>query len=540
MVLVDHTGWKLRRRQWTGTTEQLIEQLESTYDNAPNMFSIRIHHGGNFQRYPSRMYVSGHVDIFDMVDINLFTVVALNMMVLKLGYIGESEPMFCNYLRPLTSLDEGLYALACEEDVRCMATLVMSFKLIEAYIEHGVTILDSYLRAPRFRATLEDITDERVGSIVANRTEKMLLLTWHESSETTKEPVCDSVTPSSLPQHDSSTPCKDSVCESITPRCMPDCILTPPIDESVITYTQLSGVHGVDTQSHVLPTIQSRFSDINLSFVDVARSGVDSSGLSHDESFGVDDLDLNLNEEPDVGPAQEPILAEVSTEAPIVEEVGTQEFSVEDVVIEDYVSSAEDGEDAKQGNGQEDDSAPTDGQFFYDDEGINTAYETEYDVQSSEDAGRDDNDDVDEDFLVDEENEIIEPDVDVHLFGISMDLPFDNIGITNLVSGDVLEGEDVDVINVDGFNSDLGKDEERNYRKRRLAELRTEIEGVINASGQWKYSFYTSQQFTTLKEAKDRVYLHSIESRRNLKLYKNDSVGIRARCEGKVPVFTMS
>ncbi|GKG62740.1 shikimate O-hydroxycinnamoyltransferase, partial [Tanacetum coccineum] len=48
------------------------------------------------------------------------------------------------------------------------------------------------------------------------------------------------------------------------------------------------------------------------------------------------------------------------------------------------------------------------------------------------------------------------------------------------------------------------------------------------------------QKFNTPKEAKDRVYLHSIESRRNLKLYKNDSVRIRARCEGKVPVFTMS
>ncbi|GKC96500.1 hypothetical protein Tco_1161942 [Tanacetum coccineum] len=574
------------------------------------MFSIQIHHGGKSQRYPGRIYVSGRVDIFDMVNIDLFIVVALNMMVLKLGYTGKSEPMFYNYLKPLTSLDEGLYALACEEDVRCLGTLVRSFKLIEVYIEHGVTALDSYLRAPRFKATLEEITNE-VGSIATNRNENMLLLTWHESSETTKEPVCESVTPSSLSQHDSSTPCKDSVCESITPRCMPDCILTPPTDESVITYTQLTGVQGVDTQSHVLPTIQSQFSDINLSivsqqatasqviddvmrqlsfdeteldgeagFADVAGVGVDSSGLSHDASFGVDDMDLNLNEpvnlnvsqvetqselpvseEPDVGPTQEPILAEVSTqepivaevstqepivaevstEAPIVEEVGTQEFSVEDVVIEDYVSSGEDGEDAEQGNGQEDESAPTDGQFFYDDEGIDTAYETEYDVQSSEDAGTDDDDDdVDEDFLVDEENEIVEPDVDVHLFGISMDLPFDNIGITNLVSDDVLEGEDVDVVNADGFDSDPGNDEERNYRKRRLAELRTEMEGVINASGQWKYSFYTGQQFTTPKEAKDRVYLHSIESRRNLKLYKNDSVRIRARCEGKVPVFTMS
>ncbi|GKA65303.1 hypothetical protein Tco_0765010 [Tanacetum coccineum] len=85
MVFEDHTGWKLRLRQWMGTTDQLIEDLEAAYDNASNMFSIRIHHGGKFQRYPGRMYVSGRVDIFDMVDIDLFPVVALNMMVLKLG-----------------------------------------------------------------------------------------------------------------------------------------------------------------------------------------------------------------------------------------------------------------------------------------------------------------------------------------------------------------------------------------------------------------------------------------------------------------------
>ncbi|GKB33783.1 hypothetical protein Tco_0873184, partial [Tanacetum coccineum] len=124
-------------------------------------------------------------------------------------------------------------------------------------------------------------------------------------------------------------------------------------------------------------------------------------------------------------------MAHVSIEVPIVKEVRTQEFSVKDVVIKDYVSFREDGEDAEHGKGQKDESAPTDGQFFYDDEGGDTAYETEYDIQSSEDAGPND-DDADEDFLVDKENEIVEPDVDVHLFGISMDLPFDNIGITNL------------------------------------------------------------------------------------------------------------
>ncbi|GJY11901.1 hypothetical protein Tco_0381210 [Tanacetum coccineum] len=428
------------------------------------------------------------------------------MMVVKLGCTGESKPLFYNYLRPLTSLDEGLYALACEEDVRCLATLVRNFKLIEVYIEYDVTALDSYIRPP---------------------------------CKPTKEPVCDSITPSSLPQHDSSTPYKDFVCESITPRCMPDCMLTPLSDESVITYIKLSGVQEVDTQEHVLPTIQSQFSDINLSFVsqqadasqviddvirqlsfedteldgeagfaDVARSGVESSGLSHDEYFGVDDLDLNLNEpvdlnvsqietqsellvseEPDFVRCQEPIMAEVRTQELVVEEVRTQEPIVEDVIVEDYVSSEE---DAEQCNGQDDESAPSDRQFFYDDEGIDTAFETEYDVQSSEDAGTYDDDD--ENFLVDKENEIVEPDADVHLFGINMDVPFDNIGATNLVSDDVLEGEDI--INADGFDSDPDEDDEISNYKRR--------------------------------------------SRRNLKLYKNDSIRIRARCDGKVPVFTMS
>nr|GFA64116.1 hypothetical protein [Tanacetum cinerariifolium] len=132
--------------------------------------------------------------------------------------------------------------------------------------------------------------------------------------------------------------------------------------------------------------------DGEAGFAYAARSSVDSSGLSHDESFGVDDLDLNINEPVNLYVSQEPIVVEVSTE----------------------------------GNGQKDKSAPTD-------EGIDTTYETEYNVQSSEDASTDDDDDVDEDFMVDEKNEIVELDVDVHLFGTSMDLSFDKIGVTNLV-----------------------------------------------------------------------------------------------------------
>ncbi|GJV59774.1 hypothetical protein Tco_1465874 [Tanacetum coccineum] len=158
-------------------------------------------------------------------------------------------------------------------------------------------------------------------------------------------------------------------------------------------------------------------------------SGIDSSGLSHDKSFEVDDLDLNLNE-PDVS--------------------RTQEHVVQQVIVKDYASSEEDD---KHSNGQEAVEAPN--------------------------ASTDNNDDEDDDFMVDEENEIVEPSVDVHFFGISMDVPFANIGTPNLVPNDVLEGEDVDAVNPDSFDNDMGYDNEiSNYMRRRklLVQKRLRIE----------------------------------------------------------------
>ncbi|GKB79286.1 hypothetical protein Tco_0946181 [Tanacetum coccineum] len=271
--------------------------------NAPNIFFDQIHHGGRFHKYPGKRYVDGHVGIFDMVDIDLFTVIALNRMVMQLGYTGEFQPLSYNYLRPMSTLNEGLYALAYDEDIHCLATLVGSFKLVEVYREHGFTVVNSYQRPPP------------------------------------QESIYDTVTPRSMPQNDSSTPAKDFVCESVT----------------------------------------------------------------------------------------------------------------------------------------------------------------------------------------------------------RMDVTFVTHRVTSLVLDDVLKGEDLDVVNPDGFNSDTGNDNEiSTYKRRRLDDFRIEMEGFMNASGRWKYSFYTSQKFYSSKEAKDRVYLYSNESRRMLKLCKNGKIRVRARCEGNVPIFTMS
>nr|GEX76554.1 hypothetical protein [Tanacetum cinerariifolium] len=108
-------------------------------------------------------------------------------------------------------------------------------------------------------------------------------------------------------------------------------------------------------------------------------------GLSHDESFGVDDLDLNV----------------------IVNEV------VANSAEEDVVHGSG-KEDAEEGNGHK-------------------AFKETSGEQVDSDVNEIDN----------KENKIVEPDVDLHMFVISKDVPFDNIGVINLVIEDVLQEEDV-------------------------------------------------------------------------------------------------
>nr|GEU54536.1 hypothetical protein [Tanacetum cinerariifolium] len=244
----------------------------------PICFRFKYNHGEILYKYLERKYVDGHVDIFDMVDINLFTVIALNRMVLQLRYT-----------------------------------------------EHGFTVVNSYQRPPpQVRATIEDISQPGYG--------------------------------------------------------------------------------------------------------------VDNSGLSHDESFGVDDLDLNVR----------------------VNEVvdGSDE---EDVLH----GSGE--EDAKQGNDHEVVEGTSGKQVNYDVNGVDSAYETQY--------------------------------------------------MLSLVKmQDVLREEDIDVVNLDGFDNDTSNENETSTnRRRRLNELRREMGGIMNGSGRWKYSFYTGYKFSSSEEGKDIVYLHSIE-----------------------------
>nr|GEW66705.1 transposase, mutator type [Tanacetum cinerariifolium] len=255
-----------------------------------------------------------------------------------------------------------------------------------------------------------------------------------------------------------------------------------------ITYLQFNGAQALETQDNVLPIIYSQFRAINMSsisvqpnvnqviddvirhisfddmqldgetgFGDVAGSSLDSSVLSHGESFRVDDLDLYLTFDLNVPQI------ETQKEVHVSE---NEKHVVEQVRVDEVVHSS--GQDPiEYGNGEEFVEHGSGQQVQYDVDMIDRAYETHNYNESSEDActyddddggGGEDDDDDDgggegDDILVDEENKIVEPDVDVHLFG-----------------------EDVDVVNVEGFDSDTGYDDETGYHRRRIAQAKAEKE----------------------------------------------------------------
>ncbi|GKD15610.1 hypothetical protein Tco_1200017 [Tanacetum coccineum] len=243
--------------------------------------------------------------------------------------------MFYNYLRPLSTLDGGLYDLACDEDVRCLATFVRSFKLLEVYIEHGYMVVHSYQRPPpQVRTTIEDITESGTSATFEHRSDKMLLLTWHDSSTSTKESICDSLTPMQ--------------------------VIEDVMRQLSFEKTELVGEVG---------------------FNDVVGSGIDSSGLSYDESFRVDDLILNLNVTVDLNVTQ----TKTQAELPLFEVIVSEEVDVSRTEV--LVSVETDvGRNHEHVVEQEPVKAPSDEQVDYDVERINSAYETQYHAESSEDV----------------------------------------------------------------------------------------------------------------------------------------------------------
>ncbi|KAL8227069.1 hypothetical protein R6Q57_016901 [Mikania cordata] len=76
------------------------------YGNNPTLFSIKIHHGGIFTKFPDRTYTEGQVMYVDLMNRDEFSVHEINSIVKELGY-SVKKIMFYHYKIPNQDLNFG-------------------------------------------------------------------------------------------------------------------------------------------------------------------------------------------------------------------------------------------------------------------------------------------------------------------------------------------------------------------------------------------------------------------------------------------------
>ncbi|PWA44666.1 hypothetical protein CTI12_AA524670 [Artemisia annua] len=105
------------------------------------MFTLQIHHNGEFTSTPGRRYLFGDTDWFDGVHCDIFSMGLLGEMLEDLGYTDRTL-VFTHFKIPDESLDDGLLPLKSEEDVRRLVEYVPIFTQLELYIETGVLVVE--------------------------------------------------------------------------------------------------------------------------------------------------------------------------------------------------------------------------------------------------------------------------------------------------------------------------------------------------------------------------------------------------------------
>ncbi|XP_023755147.2 uncharacterized protein LOC111903611 [Lactuca sativa] len=132
------------------------------------------------------------------------------------------------------------------------------------------------------------------------------------------------------------------------------------------------------------------------------------------------------------------------------------------------------------------------------------------------DDNEDSEDSQDSDYIVDEDNLVDDPEVNMKNFHLNIDKEVDWVGSFPDDRDEAVEGdEELEVIETEEFVSASSPDE-----------------GEATAI---KDPFYIHQNFSTAKEVKQQIYLHSIKSRRELDFVKNDKNRIRVVFKGTIP-----
>ncbi|CAI9285562.1 unnamed protein product [Lactuca saligna] len=131
------------------------------YEGYPTMFTIELHHGGRFTKFPGISYIEGKLDHIDLVDMDEFSVHELDEVMLKLGY--DVPPViYYHYQLSNGDLEFGLRALGNDIDVLSLAQYIEHHKIIKVYTEHNETKLLTYFMSLRVkpRVIIEEIADD--------------------------------------------------------------------------------------------------------------------------------------------------------------------------------------------------------------------------------------------------------------------------------------------------------------------------------------------------------------------------------------------
>ncbi|KAI3733169.1 hypothetical protein L1987_64387 [Smallanthus sonchifolius] len=134
----------------------------------PNLFSIRLHHGGCLTNGYGRAYVGGKINFVDLIDIDRFSVHEIGEMMISLGY-SCSGHMYYHFLHPEKGLHNGLEDLSSDQDVLNLAKHVAEHKVINVYTRHGLKNIKAFFNSPTKQLTIEEINDPRPYAIVPAR-----------------------------------------------------------------------------------------------------------------------------------------------------------------------------------------------------------------------------------------------------------------------------------------------------------------------------------------------------------------------------------
>ncbi|PWA76603.1 hypothetical protein CTI12_AA234720 [Artemisia annua] len=136
------------------------------------MFTLEIHHNGQFTSTPGRIYLFGDTDWFDGIHCDVFSTGLLGEMLEDLGYTDRT--LVYTHLRlPGESLDDGLLPLKSDEDVK---TLVEYVPFLTGVVKEEI---------------VDDDVNEAAGKGVDGETGnsgKLLLLEWNKEWHKTRQP----------------------------------------------------------------------------------------------------------------------------------------------------------------------------------------------------------------------------------------------------------------------------------------------------------------------------------------------------------------